>query len=78
LLQRRLQRPGPIALLPPEPAAGVDQRAGQDRAQPRLQLLVAPAAELVEMLMGPQEGLLDDVRRVQLRPQPGIELEPRQ
>jgi hypothetical protein len=51
---------------------------GQDRAQPCPHLLVGPAAELVESLMGLQEGLLDDVRGVQLRPQPGIELQPRQ
>jgi hypothetical protein len=78
LFRRRLERPGAIALLAAELADGVDQGAGQDGAEPGPHLLVAVASELVESLMGPQQRLLDDVRRIQLRLQPGIELQSRQ
>jgi len=68
----------PITLLAPVRADGISEVARQDRAEPGTQLLVGLTTKLLDSLMGLQERLLNDVRRIELQPQPRIELQPRQ
>jgi len=70
-----LQRPLQADVAGPggETADGVDQLGRQDLSQPGHPLGLGLAAELVPVLVGTQQGVLDDVRGIQLAAQPWIE-----
>ena len=73
----------PPETAPGRPAGGracadIGQVPGQDRAQPGGELRLRSAPKLPPVLVGLQERLLDQVRRVELGPQPRVELDPRQ
>ena len=73
LFQRRLHVQLALVL-----ASGVDQRVGQDAAQPAGLFGLGAAAELAAVLVGLDQRLLHHVRRVELAAQPRVELEPRE
>jgi hypothetical protein len=77
LLDRRLQRERNPAGSG-ELARGVDQRVAEECPQPGGALRVVGAAEPVALVQGPGQGLLDEVVRVELAPQPAVDLHPRQ
>jgi hypothetical protein len=76
---RRLVQVAVEALLEGQPAlvlaGSVDERVGQDAAQPGRLLTIPAAAELVPPLVRLDESLLHHVGRVELAAQPRIELE---
>ena len=73
LFQRRLHVQLALVL-----AGGVDQRVGQDAAQPAGLFGLGAAAELAAVLVGLDQRLLDHVRRIELAAQPRVELQPGQ
>jgi len=67
-----------VALGPLQVADGVGQGAGKDLAQPRRNDAGFAAAEPVEADARPKHRLLHHVRRIELSPQPGVEVNGRE
>ena len=61
---------------PERVADGIGEGVRQDLPQPRGRFRLVLPAELIQTLVGPEQCLLDHVRRVELAPEPGRQLQP--
>jgi hypothetical protein len=79
-IERRFQRllAGHVPLVPAEVTHGVDQVPRQDLPQPGRPFAVVVPAKLVTCLVRLEQRLLDDVRGIELAPQPRVQVQPRQ
>jgi hypothetical protein len=72
VIQDRLQGLSSEPIRLASTAGQVRQLAGEDRPQPRSELRLAGPLKLTDALMGPEQGLLDDVRRLSQGAQPRV------